>query len=244
MLLDDTSSIYHSPGFLRLPPEIRIAIYRELLIQRTQFLPMFCSCYSQRERSRKDQGSIHPSILRTCKLVAAEAVPILYRENGFRIRCKIHEPVTTGFNSINRAVGLENLRSVRQVVTAGDMDGLDFMWGWVARKVTSVYTGLEHLRLTLRFPAPVTRSGMNVGFPGTFHLVLDLRLGRPATEGVDEVLKAEFIGYVSRVWVQKHMRDKLWVRLRDALQLGTPLGPMGYGIQAILLSPPPFEMLD
>ena len=200
---------------------------------------MFCSCYSQRKQSWKDQGSIHPSILRTCKLVAAEAVPILYGENEFRIRCKIHEPVTTGFNSVNRAAGLENLRSVRQVVTAGDMYGLDFMWGWVARKVTSVYTGLEHLRLRLRFSAPVTHLGTK-----GFHLVLDLRLGRPATEGVDEVLKAEFIAYVSRVWVQKHMHDKLWVRLRDALQLGTPLGPMGYGIQAILLSPPPYEMLD
>ena len=75
---------------LKLPVEVRLHIYRELLIQPSSFEPMLCSCYSERHQYWKDRGSINPAVLRTCKLAYAEAYPILYRENTFQLFCKYH----------------------------------------------------------------------------------------------------------------------------------------------------------
>ena len=77
-------------SLLKLPTEIRLYIYRELLIQPSSFEPMLCSCYSERHQYWKDRGSIHPAILRTCKLAYAEAYPTLYRESTFQLSCKYH----------------------------------------------------------------------------------------------------------------------------------------------------------
>lgn len=58
---------------------------------------MFCPCYSTRHTYWKNQGSIDPAMLRTCKSVQNEAMPILYSGNTFQLMCRTHNPLHRGF---------------------------------------------------------------------------------------------------------------------------------------------------
>ncbi|EXK30620.1 hypothetical protein FOMG_13405 [Fusarium oxysporum f. sp. melonis 26406] len=74
-----------SPFFL-LPPEIRLYIYRHLLISKNYAELNHCS---KKFRLIPKEPcdcplEIHPKILQTCRVVNKEATPILYSENVFR----------------------------------------------------------------------------------------------------------------------------------------------------------------
>lgn len=68
------------PPFLRLPPEIRLKIYRLLLLSdmtvRMQWL--------HNEDYTRPPNELFPAILRTCHFIYSEAMDVLYRENVFR----------------------------------------------------------------------------------------------------------------------------------------------------------------
>lgn len=66
-------------------------VYRKLLINTSNFEAMFCYCYSYRHQYWKDQGSVHPAILRANKLICREALPVLYSENTFQLICATHQ---------------------------------------------------------------------------------------------------------------------------------------------------------
>lgn len=68
------------PAFLRLPPEIRLKIYRLLLLSditvRMQWL--------HEEDYTRPPNDLFPAILSTCHFIYDEAMDVLYRENLFR----------------------------------------------------------------------------------------------------------------------------------------------------------------
>ncbi|KAH8697587.1 hypothetical protein BGW36DRAFT_378966 [Talaromyces proteolyticus] len=83
-----TKSFNSKGSFLVLPPELRILIYRHLLVCYPNAVPHpICSCTSSfRIIIRKDIYSgyrLYPQILVTCRQIYLEASPILYRENVF-----------------------------------------------------------------------------------------------------------------------------------------------------------------
>lgn len=70
------------PPILRLPKEIRMKIYRHILLSdktiRMQVLhDVLDSIYPP--------NSLYPAILSTCHLIYDEAMDIVYRENNFRV---------------------------------------------------------------------------------------------------------------------------------------------------------------
>ncbi|MCJ1343958.1 hypothetical protein MMC31_002157 [Peltigera leucophlebia] len=81
---DKLSDTIVQPPILRLPTEIRLKIYRHLLVSDT------CT-RMQSMQMHNDEGiqgtrtphCIYPAILRTCHLIHAEATDVLYRENVF-----------------------------------------------------------------------------------------------------------------------------------------------------------------
>lgn len=83
-----TKSFNSKGSFLVLPPELRILVYRHLLVCYPTAIPHpICRCASSfRIIIRKDIYSgyrLYPQILVTCRQINLEASPILYRENMF-----------------------------------------------------------------------------------------------------------------------------------------------------------------
>lgn len=70
------------PPFLRLPPEIRLKIYRLLLNSEDTIRMQFP--YSDEYYLRYPANSLFPAILCTCHLIYGEAIDVLYKENVFR----------------------------------------------------------------------------------------------------------------------------------------------------------------
>lgn len=101
------SEVYH-PGenwinnchLFKLSLELRTQIYEELLTQEGDVERPLCQCNIQVWRIRPDVihgvhhshakdfvNTISPAILRTCKLICEEALPILYKRNTFHFTC-------------------------------------------------------------------------------------------------------------------------------------------------------------
>lgn len=73
------------PSILRLPTELRLEIYRLLLLSNQTVrmmrpLPWYRADYSYVSHS----NGLFPAILRTCRFIYSEAVCVLYQENVFR----------------------------------------------------------------------------------------------------------------------------------------------------------------
>ena len=87
-------AVSSSPLFL-LSPEIRTMIYSLLLTTSEQIAfeehPRRPLSYLRRMRPKDLTPDLHPSILRTCRLIYQEACPLLYRGNSFYFR----EPETS-----------------------------------------------------------------------------------------------------------------------------------------------------
>lgn len=70
------------PPFLRLPPEIRLKIYRLLLLSEASIRMQFP--FPDGYDMRYPPNSLFPAILCTCHLIYGEAMVVLYKENVFR----------------------------------------------------------------------------------------------------------------------------------------------------------------
>ena len=68
------------PPILRLPPELRLRIYRLLLLS-DQTVRM---TWRQDDESCPRPNCLFPAILRTCRVIHNEAIDVLYGENDFR----------------------------------------------------------------------------------------------------------------------------------------------------------------
>ena len=92
------STSLHSPDanpsitafrFLSLPPEIRLIIYNQLLVQSDGLLRTFCTCKfcANLKGHTVGRDCLNPSLLRTNKAIYNEALPILYSKNVFPLFC-------------------------------------------------------------------------------------------------------------------------------------------------------------
>lgn len=95
------------PPILRLPPEIRLKIYRLLVLSDLSLRMDRPHTFDCRPKY------IFPAILSTCHLIHGEAVDVLYRENVFRAH-RIDE------SNINAAL----ITRAKWVIKYGDLDTL------------------------------------------------------------------------------------------------------------------------
>lgn len=80
----DTMEVDTAPfRLLDLPAELRLHIYEALLFDAESYILPVANLPPARPNRSK---SIHPAILRTCKTVYHEALPVLYSTNTFMIR--------------------------------------------------------------------------------------------------------------------------------------------------------------
>jgi hypothetical protein len=79
--------------FFRFPPEIRLQIYRLLLIADGGIKYHVCllkTCFlvpPELRGKKKYRHGLFPAILETCRTIHREANPILYEKNEFKVNC-------------------------------------------------------------------------------------------------------------------------------------------------------------
>jgi hypothetical protein len=148
-----------TPKFLVLPPEIRIQIYKNLLIGHGQVrvLRYPCVCIWVGCRHSADRAAIlddlHSAILRTARQVYAEAVTILYGDNKFYFACpKDFEKFTNEIGSVNAA----SLRHVDAEYNAPNRS-LHLFWFFQTQAAVSSSPGLAYFSamFTVRWGHPV-----------------------------------------------------------------------------------------
>ena len=85
----ESSTLSTSEGFTFtiLPTEIRLLIYKELLVRNSRPELCFCSADLHTAYSHTPKVNVHPTILRTCQTIYYEALPILYADNVFELLC-------------------------------------------------------------------------------------------------------------------------------------------------------------
>ncbi|KAK4444132.1 hypothetical protein QBC34DRAFT_430162 [Podospora aff. communis PSN243] len=99
-------------SFLDIPPEIRLMIYRDLLIS-DKAIDIDWEC-----------PRLHPQIMQTCKIIFREAHPVLYDENTWRIRMSISTQMQRD-GARNRPSPMPKLSLSSS--TIGDSDPRDFI---------------------------------------------------------------------------------------------------------------------
>lgn len=106
--------------FLSLPPEIRLIIYKELLVQSDGLHRTFCMCeYCPNLKSRSvGRDHLNPSLLRTNKAIYNEALPVLYSNNTFAFLCYGSFTHRDSLNIYRRR------RGRRRIMTRAGDDGL------------------------------------------------------------------------------------------------------------------------
>lgn len=72
---------------MNLPTEIRLLIYKELLVRKGGAKLSFCRDDHHKDYNRSLKIFVHTAILRTCKAVYYEASSILYTDNIFELLC-------------------------------------------------------------------------------------------------------------------------------------------------------------
>ena len=90
-----------------LPLEIRLLIYKQLLVQSGHLLRTFCTCRfcANRENPAIGRECLNPSLLRTNKAIHHEALPILYSMNVFSFFCYGPFPSPNPFYERRSVVG-------------------------------------------------------------------------------------------------------------------------------------------
>lgn len=85
----ETSTLSSSEGFkfTDLPTEIRLIIYKELLVLNNRPELCFCSADLHTAYNHAPKINVHPAILSTCQAIYYEALPILYADNVFELLC-------------------------------------------------------------------------------------------------------------------------------------------------------------
>lgn len=120
------------PPLLRLPPEIRLQIYRLLLLSKAPIRMRFPNY----KNDNCAPNGLLPAILSTCHLIYGEAMDVLYKENVFWV----HRVEDSNSNSalISRA------ESIIGVFGCGEMDALSLV------RFLHIHPNLKFLRLVFR----------------------------------------------------------------------------------------------
>lgn len=148
-----------APKFLVLPPEIRIPIYKRVIIGhgRIRVVRYSCVCIWVGSRHSADRAAIlddlHSAIRRTARQVYTEAVTILYGDNKFYFAClKDFEKFTNGIGSVNAA----SLQHVDAEYNAPNCS-LPLFWFFQTQAAVSSSPGLTYFSamFTVRRGQPV-----------------------------------------------------------------------------------------
>lgn len=83
----NTISSNKDHSLMKIPPEIRLLIYKELLVRNGAAELSFCPGEHHKSYNHALKFFVHPAILRTCKTIYHEAFPILYTDNIFELLC-------------------------------------------------------------------------------------------------------------------------------------------------------------
>ena len=138
-------------SFLSLPPRARNRIYELLLVRDKQFI---IGKYTPSFR-------VDPTILRTCKQINNEAVPILYSQNTFMIDHP--DRALTWFTQIGKS-NLSHLNNLRlfpdPVYDAGDREG----WYQLLGRLALEAKGLTNLYIFWDAEGMHSESGKDVRF--------------------------------------------------------------------------------
>ncbi|KAI4244813.1 MAG: hypothetical protein LQ352_006700, partial [Teloschistes flavicans] len=110
------------PGFLRLPPELRLQIYHYLLPQQTLYLTWSRPPHDRNgKKSRRKRFSIMigrtdldgAAIIRTSRLIRLESLPIFYDKTHFRL--DLGPNPIFGLNAFRRVIGSQNANCIRLI---------------------------------------------------------------------------------------------------------------------------------
>ena len=166
-----------SSPLLRIPLELRFAIYEELLAPGDRSERLICRCGSCQEKQSKSRQcanpkkrqNIFPAILATNKTIHDEANMILYGKNVFQIVCpeistyptNKKVPELCGVNSLvtsegaSRSLHMKLLALSFSCYAQDELFDLPNMWSWLEPKVLAYYPGVRQISLNLlRVNAP------------------------------------------------------------------------------------------
>lgn len=170
VLLRGISELYRQPqqthdslnpasSLLRLPPELRLRVYRHLLLTRSYY-PIFHGPrnFHLQIHLRHPQlypGDLWPEILATCKLIHQEGTPILYGENTFEQQ--FSWPPKRLFSSIPWPQALTSKLSNMSVGCISSMYLSDQHHKWLDDRrelqIFQSFPGLQYLKLRIPLAA-------------------------------------------------------------------------------------------
>ena len=131
---------------LALPTEIRLQIYDLLLVsrlQRGEGPPWAVGNTGQKVILLHDgYKCLAPAILRTCRQIYKEAIPILYSQNVFFVGC-----TPAWMFRLMAQCGPRNVRSIRSVVICVPPDGILLKWALLLGTLSKEATGLRFMEL-------------------------------------------------------------------------------------------------
>ena len=166
-----------SSPLLRIPLELRFAIYEELLVPSDRSERLICRCRPCQENQSKSRQcanpkkrqNIFPAILATNKTIHDEANMILYGKNVFQIVCpeistyptNKKVPELCGVNSLVTSEGASRSLHMKSVALSfscyarDELFDLPNMWSWVEPMILAYYPGVRQISLNLlRVNAP------------------------------------------------------------------------------------------
>lgn len=213
-------------SFLRLPVELRLRIYDELLLRRTKShagydfsefpvkkvfkhfrdpIPLYDLStvppdWTPPPEVERPLSGIHPAILRVCKQCYTEGHQILYRENSFLGR------KASFVKAVFDKFGDANLRFVRDVHLNVELLGSDRLetsdWTQVLERFATRLTTLRqlHVRFALKDVVQATNS---VSAEADQHTVEVLR----SLARIQQLDKLEVRGYYATHWIEYLQRS-------------------------------------
>ncbi|VUC26595.1 unnamed protein product [Clonostachys rosea] len=149
----------NNPSLLRLPPELRLRIYRHLLLRGARY-HIFRGVHDfhiqiDNRRMEAYAGELWPEILATCQLIHREGTPILYGENMFE---RVFSwPAKRLFSSIPLPLSMTSKLSSKSVsyISAVWLAEQSDMWldDQMELKVFQDFPGLQEIEFYISFAA-------------------------------------------------------------------------------------------
>ena len=191
---------------LLLPPEIRILIYRYLLVRRTGIVSESSNLHSPRT------PLLYPNILRTCRTIHKEASKILFGENAFLFHCVVFE--MDYHHQLCRLIPKHALNKMEQVEIQFRARLRSFESADICTKLNEIATYGSPLKLLrLCFDSNPPYSPQPRGTEDSLSVEVTEVLCRvPVSQSIEVIVKAdkECEEAKLRAWITSVCRTKEW----------------------------------